>query len=132
MKPIKITDVNRDKIEGALAEVNGKASGFTTTEYAIIKVIADNAAKDIATAAGGKKYLSGCKIIRCNAGSVAKSYRYTRIATEVIIEYRKTGAYLVAVNRVKLWPNTCGYRIVKLTDAATTAIRQHAIDQLSY
>jgi hypothetical protein len=132
MKAIKIVDSNREKIEEALAVVNGRAAEFTTAEYAEVVAIADNAAKDIISSAGAKKYLPGCRVIRCNASSVAKKYKYARIATELVIEYRKSGAYLADIRRVELWPDKCGYRVIHLTSTTRTAIEQHAVAQLNY
>ena len=129
---IKITETNQEKIEQALKAVNGKATAFATTDYKTVATIADAGRADIAKVAGAKKHAVGCKIIRCKTDSVAGRYRYSRIATEVTVEYRKSGAYLIDVRRVELWPDEHSYRTVILTDSAKQAIERKAVKDLSW
>lgn len=132
MKAIKIVETNREKIEQALSAVNGRAIAFTTTDYSTVATIADASMNDIASAAGAKKHVVGCKVIRCKAYGVAKRYKYSRIATEITIEYRKTGAYLINARRVELWPDNNNYRTIILTDSAKQAIERKAVKDLSW
>lgn len=103
MKSIKIQKSNAAHIVDALREINGKAFDHAFTEYSEIVALATAAEAATLQAVGAKCRAAGACTVATSGKKVASSYKYTRSATEVRLERRAGGWYLVDAKPVAVW-----------------------------
>lgn len=105
MEPIKITPGNEQAIIDALKAVNGTATAHTFTTYGEIEDEAKIAETEAKATKLTQAALIGAKWLGTSGFMVAKEYEKKardRIATNVLLEKKKAGWYLIAVSKVKI------------------------------
>ncbi len=100
---IKITKSNSVKIHDALHAVNGRARAHTFTEFFEIDRLAGDAEKRLDDLGIPKVCRAGA-VYRAKSGErLPSAYRYSAIATSVILIRRSAGWYLDAVAEGEIW-----------------------------
>ena len=108
MRPIKICEKNKEKIEAALAAVNGKAYNHSITNYTEIQSILTKTENRLFVIQSVKKHWDGIEVWATGGRHVANAYKYTRQSTEICLE-RSSGSWkLTAINKCKLFSNQGG------------------------
>ena len=105
MKPIKITPANEQAIIDALKAVNGTVTAHTFTTYGEIEDEAKIAETEAKATGLTQKDLIGAKYSGTSGFMVAKAYEKKargRVATHVVMEKKKAGWYLTAVQKVEI------------------------------
>lgn len=102
MKNIKISDNNKLSIEAALLKTNEGATGHTLTAYRELERVVADVENDVVQLVGSKKTAVGARAIFTSGDRVPISYSYKRRATEVAIERRSAGWYLIDIKRVEV------------------------------
>ena len=118
MKRIRICKENRNKLQAALNETQGKSRERTITVDDIIYSV-----KDVDETLGiPKKYLTGIKVAsdQC-CQNFANSYRYTPYSTQYGMERTASGWFLTWVER-KPTKRAGNYYNLELTEAAKMAL----------
>jgi len=106
MKPIKITAANTEAINAALKAVNGKATIHTFTHAWEIAGLVNAADAELARIQLPKTMHVGAKYHAVSGDKVSNSYAKkagTRIATNVRLERRSTGWFLVGIEADEVW-----------------------------
>ena len=118
MKRIRICKENRDKLQAALNEVQGKSRERTITVDDIIYSV-----KDVEETLGiPKKYLTGIKVAsdQC-CQNFPNAYKYTPYSTQFGMERTSSGWFLTWVER-KPTKRAGNYYNLELTEAAKSAL----------
>lgn len=120
MKAIKVNTTPDDKSDAAinavLAAVNGKATAHTYTHASEIRQVVAEAEKQLHGLLGNNRLAPGATYKSASGDSVPKAYKYSRQGTEVILERRSTGWFLVDVRPSQLYERG-GWTILELTPA---------------
>lgn len=93
---IAIDPKNADKIMAALEAVNGRAREHTFCMFLQLSDLAEKAEKEL-TALVKKSDAAGALFIATSGHEMPKSYKYPRVATEVILERGAKGWFLTSV-----------------------------------
>jgi hypothetical protein len=95
MKPIRIIEANLQAIADQLSGVNGAATKhvFRASELLQLAGRAENDLTDLLL----KKEAPGAQLVAISGETVAKAYSHARNATEVVLERRSSGWFLVQV-----------------------------------
>ena len=101
MRPIKITEKNRDAIEVALREVNGRSYDHCYTDYREIVQLTVNAQALLAQLLY-KKDWPRAQWVETSGGRVANAYKNMRNATQVTLEYRPSGWFLINIEDTRV------------------------------
>jgi hypothetical protein len=99
---IKINKDNADKIESALAAVNGKAVQFTIRSAS--EVIAAAELIDARLAMLPKKDRVGASGGYIGAGPSAKAYKYRAVTTSLLIKRFASGWFMISAARSDVYP----------------------------
>lgn len=102
MKAIKFDVKNAEKINSILSDINGKAVDHTFRSFRDI-FNADDQTKKAENLVGGKKYAVGIKVLIESGHAVSKSYKYTRIGTQITLECRASGWFITDITRADIW-----------------------------
>lgn len=129
-KAIKISADNASKINALLDEVNGKATAHTYTDASEIIALAEVAEKKVVKLVGSQKDAVGAKAVAESGGPVANSYRNSRIGTQVVIERRPTGWFIVDARSVNLYSD--GGHKMKLAFTAEQDAKAVAVLRMQY
>ena len=115
---IKITENNKEKLENALAQANGKCKERLAHADDLYKAVDRIREKfDIP-----KSRMEGLKVrIDLNAQSKARAYKYTMYSTFFTVEFSKTDAYLVDCER-DYTEERFPFRVVNFPDSVKEAI----------
>ena len=115
---IKITENNKEKLENALAQANGKAR-----ERLAYFGDLENALKDIDRKFNIPKCrMDGLKIhVDLNSQSVPRAYKYKMESTQFTLEYGKNAVYLVDCERERV-DEYFRYRVEVFPDGVKEAI----------
>lgn len=115
---IKITDNNKEKLEEALAQANGKCKERLVHADDLYKAVDRIREKfDIP-----KCKMEGLKIrVDLNAQSKARAYKHAMYSTFFTIEFGKTDAYLVDCER-DYTEERFQFRVIVFPDSAKEAI----------
>ena len=125
MKAIKICEANGAAIEAALKEVNGRATEHAYTRFTELLGVAMEAESRALRLLGLKKHLPGMIVHAMSGGSVAKSYKRSRLTTSVTLELRGKNWYLTEITQSSLYADQSGFINLRLTpaqDAAAVAL----------
>jgi hypothetical protein len=114
-------------ITKALAEANGKATSHTFNHgFEILELLVMFHIKTTKML-GSEKAKIGAKVILESGGIVPNAYKYSRIGTQVVFEYRYSGWYINSIKTVDLY-NKGGCNSIHLTqsqsDLATKIFQQ--------
>ena len=124
-KPIKVVEANATAIEDALATANGKAASFALTTASEIIVIARMSEQRIADLSVRSR--TGVTVQFTPAGPAASSYKCGAISTEVVLERRGAGWYLIGVRRTTLYPRARQRLVVNISRAQADEITRRAL-----
>ena len=119
---IRVTDAM--KIQATLDACNGRAKDHTYRDAREIVELA-TLADDQRTALGlSLREARGMRVVYCSGDAVAKSYRYSRRATEVELTLFSTGWFLTACNPATIWKTGGGdlYRTLLTPEADAAAV----------
>lgn len=105
IKSIKIVADNAGAIELALRAENGWSTAHTFTTFSEIESLAVRAEEKMEELGIPKPARAGATYERASGGSVAKSYRNTRVITLIKLLRKSAGWYLVAVGTATVWPS---------------------------
>ena len=101
MKAIKISAENAEKINAAISEIEGKATARTLDADDIIK-IAERSTEQVAARTFLPKTRQVGAVVTYRMGiNLPSSYKYAPEYTEVILERRKSGWFLVSARRAR-------------------------------
>jgi hypothetical protein len=103
MKATRITEQNQSAIVAILAAVNGKSTAHTFTTYAEIEQIAAQAEKQVVDLVGSQKAAVGAQLKATSGEKVPNAYKYSRDGTQVTIERRASGWFLVDARHATLY-----------------------------
>lgn len=110
---MKIIPENASQIENWLKEVNGSATKYTINSYHEIEQHAAQAEVRLLGMIGVKKHLKGAKAVAVSGGSVAKSYKYGRKVTRIVVERKSSEWELISVKSENLYSdNVCGAKLL--------------------
>ena len=90
-------------VEAALLAVNGKSKEHTFTDYSKIAEIVQDAELGLEKLGILKKDAIGAKFICYSGGSVANSYKYSRIGTVIHFERKSSGWHLTSIKTYNLY-----------------------------
>lgn len=123
MKKIKVAKENAEKIEKALAEVNGRASAHT---YKIFSEIAQIAKRFEASMSKylSKKESAGARFFCVSGDSVPNRYDHKREATGIVLECCSTGIFLVEVSRQTIYQDGGREVLLLKKDQETAAFKR--------
>ena len=95
------------ELSDSLDKVNGKAKAATASAVDILNAT-EFAEKQLAAFGIAKSSRVGAEMVYTSGDSVAKSYKYKRIAN--VVKAVRGGAhwYVTSISRVELWPNQDG------------------------
>lgn len=114
VKQIKIVEGNAATIEAALREVNGRYGESKFVTYRQIEKCAEHGETTLDELGLFKCSRPGARLKATSGHEVPKSYNYKRPATEVVLERRDSGWYLVALARAVVYTQG-GSKFVELT-----------------
>ena len=118
---IKIVLKNDQKIEAALAGVNGRATTHTYTSYCEIEAVASEAEAKLESLGLPKSERAGAVVYAESGSTVANSYDYSRKGTRVRLERNTAGWVLTEINAVTLYKSPRPASLV-LTEAQDAKI----------
>lgn len=124
-KPIKIVEANAAAIDEALEAANGKAASFALTKASEIIAIARMSEQRIADLSVRSR--NGVTVQFTPAGPTASSYKYGAISTEVVLERRGAGWYLIGVRRTTLYPRARQRLMINISRAQADEIARRAL-----
>jgi len=116
MKPMKIAEENKSFIQQELDRVNGKASQSVMSSAEVVSY-ADKAEVRLLGLVGVKKHAAGATFTARSGSPVSRAYRYSRTATEIKMERRKSGWWLVDISRCQLNSYQGGETSIAITTA---------------
>jgi hypothetical protein len=95
------------ELSNAIEAVNGKARSSTASAMDVLNA-SEIAEKQLAAFGIAKSSRIGAELTYTSGGSVAKSYKYKRIAN--VIRAIRGGScwYVTSITKVELWPNQDG------------------------
>jgi hypothetical protein len=110
------------ELSNALEAVNGKATASTASAMDILNAT-EVCEKRLAEFGISKSSRIGAEMTYTSGGSVAKSYKYKRIANVIRAVRGGSYWYVTSITKVELWPNQDGGIKVGLTaDQEKTAL----------
>jgi hypothetical protein len=115
MKATRITEQNQSAIVAILAAVNGKSTAHTFTTYSEIEQIAAQAEKQVIDLVGSQKAAVGARLKATSGEKVPNAYKYSRDGTQVTIERRASGWFLVDARHATLYSSGGGASKLTLT-----------------
>lgn len=125
MKPIKITRENGDKIDAALAEVNGRATDFTIVHHVYVTKAAAQA--EAMLDALPKAERPGASATFLPAGPSAGRWGVAAKSTLLHMERRATGWFLTSVEEEQVYPKQGERLRLTITEAQRDEIARRAV-----
>ena len=139
-----VTELNREEIarlsgpvNAALADVNGKASAFTVSDFVsaftvsdfvAVRGLARRAEKQMAESGVPLDARQGARLVYRPAGPAAKSYKYAVITTQITLDRASNGRwYLTGAERAETYPAAGERFSLTITPAAREAVIAHAL-----
>ena len=95
------------ELSDSLDKVNGKAKSATASAMDILNAT-EVAEKQLAAFGIAKSSRIGAEMIYTSGGSVARAYKYTRIANRITAVRGGSFWYVTSIERVELFPNQDG------------------------
>ena len=95
------------ELSDSLENVNGKARSATASAMDILNAT-EIAEKQLAAFGIAKSSRLGAEVTYTSGGSVAKAYKYTRIANRIKAVRGGSAWYVTSIERVELFPNQDG------------------------
>jgi hypothetical protein len=101
---VKITEINRQKINIMLGEINGKSLAHTADSRNIFE-LAEAMEIQLMQLGIAKKDRAGAKASGMSGGSVPTAYKYSRIVTAYGIERGASDWFLIDATKTERWGN---------------------------
>ena len=101
---IKITEINRQKINIVLGEINGKSLSHTANDKHVFE-LAELMEMRLEKFSIAKKDRAGAKASSMSGGNVPTAYKYSRIVNTYLIERGATDWFLIDAQRTEIWGN---------------------------
>lgn len=114
---IKITEQNREAINAALNQANGKATAHTFTSASSIIGAARDAEDQLTSLFIPKAKRAGASAYAWSGYHVASSYAYGRIVTGARMFRAASGWYLISLHTCSTRDRTGGLTVVTLTES---------------
>lgn len=112
------------ELSDSLDKVNGKAKSATASAMDVLNAT-EVAEKQLAAFGIAKSSRIGAQMVYTSGGSVARAYKYTRIANRITAVRGGSFWYVTSIERVELFPNQDGGIKVGLNaDQEKTALSQ--------
>lgn len=124
-KPIKVVWTHAAAIDAELAAVNGKVTSFTLTEALEIIRIAETAEQRLDNLATRSR--AGVTASFVPAGPTASACSDGTISTEVLLERRAAGWYLIGVKRAKVYPRSGQRLVIEISRVQADQITRRAL-----
>ena len=121
---IKINDTNREAINAALKKINGKATEHTFYDSLSLIYAARDAESQLGNLGLSNGSRSGAIAIANSGGSVANSYKYTRITTTVTLVRGSSAWFLVSISASETYRRKAGELSVSLTEAQDAEVTE--------
>ncbi len=118
---IAIGPLHDAKINQALLHVNGKACDHTFTQGAQVWELSKLAENRLENLGLLKKHRQGARFEAISGEPVPNKYKYSRIATKIILERGANEWFLVSVSRGTIYA-AGGYKIMRLLDEQHVAL----------
>jgi len=116
MKPMMIAVKNKAFIQQELDRVNGKASQSVMSSAEVVSH-ADKAEARLLGLVGLKKHAAGATYTVRSGSPVSLAYSYRRTATEIKMERRNSGWWLIDISRCQLNYSQGGETSIAITPA---------------
>ena len=95
---IRIVKTNAEQIVAALAEVNGKATAHTITNYATVEWYAEDAESRLAAVIAAPSRRAGARYSAVSGDDVANAYKYERQTTHLELLRTSAGWAIVGIH----------------------------------
>ena len=95
------------ELSNAIEAVNGKARSSTASAMDVLNA-SEIAEKQLAAFGIAKSSRIGAELTYTSGGSVAKSYKYKRIANVIRAVRGGSCWYVTSITKIELWPNQDG------------------------
>jgi len=125
---IKISTENKDKIEAALREVNGRSEAHAYTSYAEVAALAESAEKEMEELLYRKDW-KGARWEETSGAKVANSYKGTRNGTKVTLDRGSKDWFLVAAVQVSVFNSGGGSGHLYLTPKQDEATKKRLAER---
>lgn len=94
------------RVEEALALVNGRAQSFTVTTYGDVRAVVRKVEERLDNLGVSKKNHLGAEVTFVPSGPIANSYKYAAITTRITLSRTSGGWFLTSVARDEVYPNS--------------------------
>lgn len=122
MRPIVIKDTNKEKIEKAIKEAEGRATS-RTIDYDIVKEVCDDVTKTLNLSG---KFLDGTQIeVDYFAEKMPRSYKYAAHSTQFVAKFYSNAWHIIDVKRDYLTNSSYKAIHVILSDSAKEGIMRN-------
>ena len=126
---MKINLKNEEKIQAALAAVNGKAGAHVICDVEQLEDLAERAELELERRGVTKAERPGCGVELVPAGPSA-NYKYTYISTRVVLTRGNREWFLTECSRFECWPGRGELFNLRVTESALEQIRRAAVSGL--
>ena len=120
---IKATVENAAKIIEALEKVNGKRHLIHTYDASEIIEFAKDAEKALKNMNLPKTHRKGAYATGTSCGSVAKAYKYCRIANTIVIERGSAAWFVTALAKTEVYPDINRDRVHLTEEQKKSAVK---------
>jgi len=93
------------RVEEALALVNGRAESFALTTYGDVRAVVRKAEERLNNLGVSKKNQIGAEVSFTPCGPTSNSYKYAAITTRITLGRTSGGWFLIGVARDEVYPN---------------------------
>ena len=94
------------RVEAALASVNGRAESFALTNYGDVRAVVRKAEERLNNLGVSKKNQLGAEVTFVPCGPTSNSYKYAAITTRITLIRTSGGWFLTSVARDEVYPNS--------------------------
>jgi hypothetical protein len=94
------------RVEEALALVNGRAQSFTVTTYGDVRAVVRKVEERLDNLGVSKKNRVGAEVTFTPSGPGSNSYKYAAITTRITLIRTSVGWFLTSVARDEVYPNS--------------------------
>jgi hypothetical protein len=94
------------RVEAALASVNGRAESFALTTYGDVRAVVRKAEQRLNNLGVSKKNQVGAEVTFVPSGPTSNSYKYAAITTRITLSRTSGGWFLTSASRDEVYPNS--------------------------
>jgi len=126
---MKINIKHTEKVEEALAEVNGRAESFAVTTASSVQDVADRAEKMLSALPASRR--AGARVLFRPAGPSAARYKFAATTTVVGMTRTSTGWFMTTAYRGVVFPKQAETLDIQITEAQRDEIAERAVSGFS-